>query len=71
MKAADMTHIYGNKKYRGKWVALKSAKEREVVAFGDTLEKILEESAKRGVPHPWVRQIPKEILPFIGNFRDK
>lgn len=66
MKAIDMTHIYGNKKYRGKWVGLKSYEEREVVAYADTLKKVLEEAKRKGVSHPWVRQIPEEILPFVG-----
>lgn len=68
MKAIDMTKIYGDKRYKGKWVALKSYKERKVIAYGDTLNKILEESAKKGTTHPWVMQIPKKIVPLVGGF---
>lgn len=71
MKAIDMTHIYGNRKYRGKWVGLKSYKEHEVVAYGSTLNEVLEKSGRKGIPHPWVRQIPKEVLPFVGALEDK
>ncbi len=61
-----MTKIYKDKKYRGKWIAIKSPQELEVVAYGKTLEEILRKSSKKGIASPWVRQIPKEILPFVG-----
>ncbi|MDO8599883.1 MAG: DUF5678 domain-containing protein, partial [bacterium] len=62
MKAIDMTHIYSDKRYKGKWVALKSHEEREVVAYDRTLKGVLIKSAKMGTPHPAVMQVPEEIL---------
>jgi hypothetical protein len=69
MKAIDMRHVYGNKKYRGKWVGLKSYEERRVVAYADSLKGLLKKSERKGYPHPWVMQVPKEILPIVGGYR--
>lgn len=69
MKAIDMTHIYGNKKYRGKWVALKSHDDLKVVAYDQTLKGVLDKSAKMGTLHPAVMQVPEEVLPIVGGYR--
>ncbi len=66
MQAIDMTHIYGNKTYKGKWVALTDSDKPKVIAFGKTLKEILKKSAQKGIEHPVVTQIPKEILPIVG-----
>jgi len=69
MKAIDMRHIYGNKKYRGRWVAMKSHQDLEIVAYDHTLKGVLGKSAKKGIPHPAVLEIPDKILPIIGGYR--
>lgn len=66
MKAIDMTKIYSNKKYKGKWLALKSPEEREVVASGKRLKQVMERARQKGVLIPLVMQVPKEILPIVG-----
>ena len=63
MKAIDMKHVYKN--YKGKWVALKDD-DRTVVASGKTLKEVLQKSQKKGISHPVVTQIPREILPIVG-----
>lgn len=63
MKAIDMKAIYRG--YRGKWVALKDD-EQTVVASGKTLKEVMLESQKKGINHPMVMQIPKEVLPIVG-----
>jgi len=66
MKAIDWTHIYGSKKYRGKWVAVRSIADTEVIASSKTLKDTLRKAEKKGVKHPMVAQIPKKILPIVG-----
>lgn len=63
MKAIDWTKIYKN--YKGKWVALKDD-EQTIVASGNSLEEIMEKSKKKGLLHPVVTQVPREILPIVG-----
>lgn len=66
-KAIDMTKIYGNKDYKGKWVAIKDFESKpKVVAYAKTLQETLEKAEKKGYKHPAVTQIPKEILPIVG-----
>lgn len=67
MQAIDMTPIYGNKNYKGKWVAMKNYNSKpEVVAFGKTLKETLEMAEKIGYKDPVVTQIPKELTYFVG-----
>lgn len=65
MKTIDMTKVYNN--YKGKWVALKGPSSNEVVASAKTLKDVLQKAQKKGVALPVVAQIPKEILPIVGN----
>lgn len=67
MSAIDMTMIYSNRAYKGKWVALKSfTSNPEVIAHAKTLKETLNKAEKRGFKHPVVMQIPKKILPIVG-----
>lgn len=67
MQAIDMTGIYGNKNYKGKWVAMKNYNSKpEVVAFGNTLKETLERAQRKGYKDPVVTQIPKELTYFVG-----
>lgn len=67
MKAIDMTKIYGNETYKGKWVAIKDFETKpEVIAYAKTLKETLEKAEKKGYKHPAVTQIPREILPIVG-----
>jgi len=40
--------------------------EKEVIASGESLGQILEESKKKGLEHPIVMKIPKAVLPFVS-----
>lgn len=63
----DFTQIH--KKYRGKWVAL-TLDEKEVIASGGSLAQILEKSKRKGLAHPIVMKIPKEVIPLVSiNFQ--
>ncbi len=67
MKAIDMTKIYSNKNYKGKWVAMIDYETKpKVVAYARTLKEALKRAEKRGHEHPAVTQIPREILPIVG-----
>lgn len=67
MSAIDMKKIYGNKNYRGNWVALKSfTSNPEVISYAKTLKETLRKAYAKGFEHPVIMQIPKEILPIVG-----
>lgn len=67
MPAIDMTMLYGNKTYKGSWVALKSfTSNPEVIAYAKTLKETLKIAEKKGFEHPVIMQIPKKILPIVG-----
>ena len=69
MSAIDMTHIYGDKNYKGKWVALKDFKTKpKVVAYAKTLKEAMEKAQQKGFQMPAMMQIPKKVLPFVGSF---
>lgn len=67
MKAIDMTKIYGNKNYRGKWVAVENFDTKpKVIAYGKNLKTIIKEAEEKGFKMPLMMQIPKEVLPIVG-----
>ncbi len=67
MQAIDMTMIYSNRNYRGKWVALeKYISNPRVIAFAKTLKETLKKSGQKGFEHPVIMQIPTKILPIVG-----
>lgn len=67
MPVIDMTKIYGNKNYKGNWVAIKDFETKpKVVAYAKTLHEALKKARQKGYEHPAVTQIPKEILPIVG-----
>ncbi len=69
MSAIDMTKIYGNKTYKGKWVAVEGYQTNpNVVASGKTLKEAMEKAQKKGFKLPLMMQIPKKILPFAGGY---
>jgi len=68
MAAIDMTKIYGNKSYKGKWVAMKNYDTHpEVIATGQTLKEVLEQAEKNGYREPVVTQIPNKLTYFVGS----
>ncbi len=72
MPAIDMTKIYSNRNYKGKWVAMKNYNTKpEVIAFGKTLKETLEQAKKRGYQHPVVTQIPEKLTYFVGIIHHK
>lgn len=69
MKAIDMTHIYGNKDYKGNWVAIIDFETKpKVVAYAKTLHEVLKKAKQKGIAMPLVTQIPKKVLPIVGPF---
>lgn len=67
MSMIDMKKVYGNKSYRGNWIALKSfTSNPEVIAYAKTLKDTLKRAGEKGFKHPIVMQIPKQILPIVG-----
>ncbi|MDP3974311.1 MAG: DUF5678 domain-containing protein [Candidatus Daviesbacteria bacterium] len=69
MSAVDMTKIYGNKNYKGKWVAMIDHETKpKVVAHARTLHEVLRKAKQKGYEMPLVTQIPKKVLPIVGPF---
>lgn len=67
MKAVDMTKIYGNKTYKGKWVAIANFETKpRVIASGKTLKEAMEEAKQKGFEMPLIMQVPHKVLPFVG-----
>lgn len=67
MSAIDMTKIYGNKNYKGKWVAMINYNTHpRVIAYAKTLKETLEKAEQKGYKQPVVTQIPKKITYFVG-----
>lgn len=62
-----MTKIYGNKTYKGKWVAIKDFESSpKVVAYGKSLKEAMEKAKQLGFELPLMMQIPRKVLPFVG-----
>lgn len=55
-----------HKKYKGKWVAL-TLDEKRVIASGNSLKKILEDSKQKGLDHPVVMKVPQAVVPLVGS----
>lgn len=67
MAAIDMTKIYGNKAYKGNWVAMINYNTHpQVIAYAKTLKETLQKAAKLGYKHPVVSQIPEKLTYFVG-----
>lgn len=67
MSAIDMTKIYGNKNYKGRWVAMINYNTNpQVIAYAKTLKETLEKAEKKGYKNPVVTQIPKKLMYFVG-----
>lgn len=63
MAAIDWSKNF--KKYKGKWVAMKSD-QLTVVAAGKTAKEVLQEARKKGLLHPILFKVPTQIIPYIG-----
>ncbi len=69
MPAINMTKIYGNKNYKGNWVAMINYETKpKVVAYAKTLHEVLEKAKQKGYKMPLVTEIPKKVLPIVGPF---
>lgn len=68
MPAIDMTKIYGNRNYKGNWVAMINFETKpKVVAYAKTLKEAIEKAEVKGFKMPAMMQIPRKILPFVGS----
>jgi len=54
-----------NKKYTGKYVALKSFVDNKVVASGQDPSKVIERANKKGVTNPVLVFVPKKATAHI------
>jgi hypothetical protein len=64
--AIDWTMLF--KKYKGMWVGLKED-NKTVIAFGKTVEEVMNKAKDKGFEHPILFRVPNKIVPFVGNFR--
>ena len=53
----DWTLLF--KKYKGKWVGLKSD-QKTVVAYGQTVEEVMDKSIKKGTKKPILFKVPQK-----------
>lgn len=67
MKTVDMTKIYGNKSYKGNWVAMINYNTYpKVISYAKTLKETLKKAEKKGYKDPVVTQIPEKLTYFVG-----
>lgn len=67
MPAIGMTKIYGNKNYKGNWVAMINFETKpKVVAYAKTLKEAIEKAEAKGFKIPAMMQIPRKVFPFVG-----
>ncbi len=68
MSAIDMTHIYGNRNYKGKWVAVEDYQTRpRVVATGESMKEAMKKAERKGFKLPLMMQVPKKVYYFVGS----
>lgn len=51
--------------YAGKYVALKSRKEEDVVSSGDDPKKVFDEAKQKGIQNPVIIFVPKSDSVYI------
>lgn len=51
--------------YAGKYVALKSRIEKEIVSFGDDPKKVFDEAKQKGIENPVIIFVPKADSMYI------
>ena len=61
--AIDWKKIY--KKYKGRWVALKSD-EITVIASGKTAKETLQKARSEGYRDPILTRLPKKLTTYVG-----
>jgi high-affinity K+ transport system ATPase subunit B len=54
-----------DKRYQGKFVALRSLTDRTVVAWGDDPSEVGTLAAEKGVEEPIVFYVPQEDVPYV------
>jgi len=57
--------LIADEKYEGKYVALRSVVEQEVVAFGDNPVTVVDEAKKDGATSPLLIYVPKKDESFV------
>lgn len=63
MPAIDWTKIY--KKYKGKWVALRSD-EKTVIASGRGAKEAWRKAQEKGFEKPILAKMPRKLIPYVG-----
>ena len=61
--AIDWSKIY--KKYRGRWVALKSD-EKTLVASGKTAKEAWKNAQEKGYKKPILTRMPEKLVTYVG-----
>ncbi len=54
------------KKYKGKWLALKSD-EKTVVGVGTTAKQAFKQAQNKGYSNPILTKMPTKLLPYAGS----
>jgi ribonuclease BN (tRNA processing enzyme) len=62
---AAISWVGMQKKYKGKWVALKKD-EKTVIASGKTAKDALNAAKKKGVGRPILAHMPQRLLTYVG-----
>jgi hypothetical protein len=59
--------VIKNKRYNGKYVAVKSVDDDTVVSSGDHIQEVYKKAAKKGYKAPWIVYVPKKNIVQIYN----
>ena len=54
-----------NKKYDGKYVAIRSFRDKKIISSGTNISKVINKARKKGVKDPIVFFVPKEGMIYI------
>jgi len=60
-----LTLLSSSNKYRGKYVALKSFSDREVIGSGVKAKTVLEAAQKKGIDEPVIFYVPEKDVVHI------
>ncbi len=57
--------LFKDARYAGKYVAMRSFTDRNIVAVGEEPSEVLKEARQNGVDHPIVVFVPEHDMTFI------
>lgn len=69
MKAVDYSAICKDKRYRGKFIAVKEDKGKvKVISAGNNPQKVLKEAKEKGYREPIITRVPTKDTSYVFYF---